>query len=336
MNDEGLQLPQESDTQSPLSLPPEPQPPPSIGRRIFIGQHGLRAIWRLVVHLAMAAACAFLLFFLLQNALRPGRGRTDVVAGMITEIALFLAALVPAIIMGAFEHRSLRDYGLPGRGAFGKHFWVGAVWGIVSISVLICAMRGVHVFDFGTLALHGPRIWKWALWWGLFFLFVGFFEEFTFRGYTLFTLNTDMGFWPAAVVLSTVFGGIHLTNNGEGLVGALSAGLIGLFLAFTLRRTGSLWWAVGFHQAFDWGETYFYSVPDSGLVTPGHLMNSYFHGPRWLTGGTIGPEGSVLVFVLIIAMFVVFNRVYRNARWPVTDGSRDAMPCGPATLAGGL
>jgi CAAX protease family protein len=42
----------------------------------------------------------------------------------------------------------------------------------------------------------------------------------------------------------------------------------------------------------------------------GHLMNPSFHGSRWLTGGSVGPEGSVLLFILIALLWVLFDRVY--------------------------
>jgi len=59
-----------------------------------------------------------------------------------------------------------------------------------------------------------------------------------------------------------------------------------------LRRTGNLWFMVGFHAASDYAETFIYSTPDSGMLAQGHMLNSWFHGPRWLTGGTIGPEAA--------------------------------------------
>ncbi|HEY6938858.1 MAG TPA: CPBP family intramembrane glutamic endopeptidase, partial [Terriglobales bacterium] len=221
-----------------------------------------------------------------------------------------------ALILGRFERRSLGDYGLPERGILGRHFWEGMLWGIVAISVLMAALHGAHAFDYGKFVLHGYYLLKWGVFWGVFFLFVGLFEEFTFRGYTLFTLTSGVGFWPAAVFLSFLFGAIHLGNAGEEWVGGLAAGLIGLWLALTVRRTGTLWLAIGFHLSFDWGETFLYSVPNSGTVMPGHLLSSHFHGPRWLTGGSVGPEGSVLVFVLIALLFVAFDRVHRQANYP--------------------
>jgi membrane protease YdiL (CAAX protease family) len=229
-------------------------------------------------------------------------------------IVLVISSLLPACILAAVEKRPFGAYGLPGRGVFSKPFWLGLAWGIVALSVLMLLMRLAGAFSFGNFALHGVRALEFAGFWGAFFLLVGFFEEFTFRGYTQFTLARGIGFWPAALILSFIFGAIHLQNPGEAWVGALCAGLIGLFFCFTLRRTGSLWFAVGMHASWDWGESYLYSVPDSGGMVTGHLLNSGFHGTRWLTGGPVGPEGSVLVFVVIALMWVVFDRVYPRSQ----------------------
>jgi uncharacterized protein len=53
------------------------------------------------------------------------------------------------------------------------------------------------------------------------------------------------------------------------------------------------------HTAFDWTETFFYGVPDSGYLPQGHLLSSTFHGRDWLTGGSVGPEGTVFAFVIL-------------------------------------
>jgi membrane protease YdiL (CAAX protease family) len=239
---------------------------------------------------------------------------------MAGEVTLLLAASIPALIMARIEKRPFSAYGLPPRDAFGKLFWLGTLWGIVAITVLLGAMRAVHVFYFGHLELHGLRIVKFAIFWGLFFWLVGLFEEFLFRGYTQYTLTSGIRFWPSAILLSALFGRVHLENKGEAWAGALAAGLIGLFFCLTLRRTGNLWFAVGFHFSFDWGETFLYSVPKSGNTFPGHLLSSSLQGPAWLSGGTVGPEGSVLVFVLIAALWIVFDRMYPDAKYvPAID-----------------
>jgi hypothetical protein len=58
-----------------------------------------------------------------------------------------------------------------------------------------------------------------------------------------------------------------------------------------------------------------YSVPDSGGVSPGHLLKSSFHGPKWLTGGSVGPEGSVLIFVLLVLLWILFDRTYPEVKY---------------------
>jgi len=167
---------------------------------------------------------------------------------------------------------------------------------------------------------------QYAALWGLVFLFVGFFEEFFFRGYPLFTLTTGITFWPSAILLSAFFGFIHHSTPGESWVGAVEAGATGLLFCFVLRRTGDLWMPIGFHAAWDWGEAYFYGVPDSGLAAKGHLFNPAFSGPAWLTGGSVGPEGSWLCIALLVILWIIFALWLREKKYPNPDaGSVDAL-----------
>jgi membrane protease YdiL (CAAX protease family) len=316
--------------------PPVPAAPPSFGgrvRAIFAGPQGLRAGWRCVLYVLIMGFIVILLGAVTRPlAQRYAKGARPVWFFLVGESESLVAAFGAAVVMSRIEKRRLGDYGLPRRGAFGKLFWTGALWGIAAITLLLLVMRAAGAFYFGSLALHGLPILKFAAFWGLFFLMVGFFEEFLMRGYTQFTLTQGMGFWPAAVLLSVTFGAIHLGNQGEAWVGALSAGLIGFFFCLTLRRTGTLWFAVGMHATWDWGESFLYSVPDSGQVAPGHLLNSSFQGPAWLTGGTVGPEGSVLVFVVIALLWVAVDRLYPDVKYgaPSAEAPPSTLPASSA------
>jgi len=303
-----------SDLMPPQSDPPhepaphQPHPDLSLERRnvLFEGPDGLRAGWRIFLYLGMGVVTFFLLSTFV--ALIPARGAGFLWQDMFMEAVMAISAIVPGFVMARIENRPFAVYGLPAREAFGRQFWMGAVWGIASISFLMLLLRGIGVFTFGHLALHGERALKFAVFWAIYFLLVGFFEEFAVRGYIQFTLGNSIGFWPAALLLSLLFGAFHRFNSGENWFGELGAMAIGLFFCLTLRRTGSLWFAVGMHASWDWAESYLYSVPDSGGMAPGHLLNSSLHGSRWLTGGSVGPEGSVLLFVLIALLWVVFDR----------------------------
>jgi membrane protease YdiL (CAAX protease family) len=179
--------------------------------------------------------------------------------------------------------------------------------GFTAITVLLGSMRLAGVFRFGTIGLHGFEVWRDGAIWSMVFLFVGLFEEFFFRGYALFTLTTGMRFWPSAILLSGIFGWLHHSNPNESWVGAIEAGATGLLFCLMLRRTGDLWMPIGFHAAWDWGETYFYGVPGSGYPARGHLLNPTFSGPDWITGGGAGPEGSWLCIALLVGLWIIFS-----------------------------
>jgi uncharacterized protein len=291
-------------------------------RDVFVGPEGMYPGTRWLIYLAVA-----FVFFQVEGWLVVSlRSHVGVLWWrLIVEARVMLAAILPGFVMARIEGCPFGDFGLPARRAFRRSFWVGTLWGIAALSVLMVALRAAGAFEFGSLALHGARIWKFAAYYAVFFLVTGFFEEFLLRGYSQWVLSRGMNFWPAAALLSASFGAIHGSNPGEAKTGLVAAGLVGFFLCLTLRRTGNLWWAVGFHMAWDWGESYLYSVPDSGALLPGHLLNSIFHGPDWLTGGSVGPEGSYLVFIVIGALWVLFDRAYPEVKYGASRGTQ--TPC---------
>jgi membrane protease YdiL (CAAX protease family) len=121
----------------------------------------------------------------------------------------------------------------------------------------------------------------------------------------------------------------HLGNKGETPWGILQVGLAGAVFAFSLWRTGSLWWAIGFHCSWDWAQSYFYGTNDSGLASLGHLFNSHPMGNAMLSGGNTGPEGSILCtpIFLLIAVIIHFTLPRRN--YPLTpDQSPLPSPSG--------
>lgn len=316
------------DEPQPSPTPSDPEPmaelysagPDGRGyRRIFVGSEGLRAGWRLLIFFAILAAlfsasAEFSRLVLHHRMTRAGVLAPETVLG--GEFFMFAVVSIASAIMGKFERRTLGDYGLPWQRILGGKFWQGTAMGFAGISALLGAMGAAGVFHLDSVALHGSDIGKYAILWGLVFIAVALFEEFGFRGYALFTLTTGIGFWPAAAASSFLFGYLHHGNRGETWLGAFNAGLVGLLFCLMLRRTGDLWLAIGFHAAWDWGESYFYGVPDSGAIVTGHLMNVRFSGPQWLTGGTVGPEGSWLCTALLAVLWLIFMVWLREAKYP--------------------
>lgn len=286
-------------------------------RVVIFNERGLRAGWRLLIFIAIlfVLSLAFIPLrpILMKQAatgnLRPG---PQILGDGLT----FLTLLIACWIMSRIEKRSMGVYGLPlhdepvfSRLAVGYVFW-----GFIPLTVCLTVLWLSHAFTFGNFLLHGGAILGWGAAWFVGFMMVGFAEEYLLRGYALYTLADGIGFWPAAIVLAALFGLGHAANPGETRIGVIATVVFALFASVTLRVTGNLWLAVGAHAGWDWGQSFFYGVSDSGLKAQGHLLNPAFHGPVWLTGGSVGPEGSIVTLILWSVMMLIFYLVYRKPR----------------------
>jgi membrane protease YdiL (CAAX protease family) len=301
------------------STPPVPaRPPQGLFEKIFLNDEELRTIWRVLLYGLFWITFSFGLDLVAIELLGFPANPISAQRVLREDLLGFLAALGAALAMARLERRPVDVYGLPRERAFGKLFWQGCLFGLVEVSLLLGSIAALGGYSFGPVSLHGLELARWGGLWFVSFVAVGLSEEYLFRGYPQFTLARGIGFWPAAIFLSILFGAGHLWNPGESYVGAAGVVATGLLFAFTLRRTGNLWLAVGWHATFDFGETFLYSVPDSGMLFEHHLSSASLHGATWLTGGTVGPEGSVFSFLTMGIMAIAIHFLF-PANKPALD-----------------
>jgi membrane protease YdiL (CAAX protease family) len=301
------------------STPPVPAPPPQgLLEKIFLNDEELRTIWRVLLYGLFWITFSFGLDLLAIELFGFPANPMSAQRILKEDLLSFLAALGAALAMANLERRPVDVYGLPRERAFGKLFWQGCLLGLVEVSLLLGSIAAFGGYSFGPISLHGLEVARWGGLWFVAFVAVGLSEEYLFRGYPQFTLARGIGFWPAAIFLSVLFGAGHRWNPGESYAGVAGVIATGLLFAFTLRRTDNLWLAVGWHATFDFGETFLYSVPDSGMLFEHHLSNAIMHGPKWLTGGTVGPEGSVFSFMTMGIMAIAVHFLF-PANKPALD-----------------
>jgi uncharacterized protein len=299
----------------------DPQGTPPAENRFLKSPSAPSILLRICIYIALSMGISFVLQWIAAALLPGNRSVYSPRILAISESALMAGALGAGLVMSELEARPFGGYGLPLRLAFGKLFWQGAVFGLIEISAVVGMIASLGSYHFGSLAIHGAQVLRWAAFWGGCFVIVALYEEFLFRGYLQFTLSQAIRFWPAAALLSIAFGYVHRGNPGESKWGIAGVMLVGVFWCLTLRRTGNLWFAVGMHASFDFGETFLYSVPDSGIVFPGHLSNATLAGPEWLTGGSAGPEASLCDFIVILILLYLFHRLY-----PAQNGQMAPSP----------
>jgi hypothetical protein len=242
--------------------------------------------------------------------------------GLLAEEAIRAAiVLLATFVLARVERRAFTDYGLGGERRL-RLLMQGSAWGFVAISVVV-ALQWLS----GNIALSPSadsvlRLVGNGLLWLAAFYAVAVFEELLLRGYLQYTLARGIGFWWAALVWSAVFVWMHTGNPGENLLGLAQTGWIALFFCLALRLTGSLWWVIGYHALWDWGESYFYGVPNSGQLFDGRLMSASASGnPLW-SGGTGGPEASLWSLFVLVLPIAVLCYQYRGSR----SKARKAQP----------
>ena len=287
-------------------------------RQIFFNSRGLRAGWRLLIFIGIYVSLGFLANWIVSKILHlQQRPSLDPVGTVSDELQTLTQALVATWIMARIERRHFLDYGIPVRNAFGRDFRVGLAWGMTSTALLVGLIATFGGYRILGLAIHGGALWYFFGLWIIANLLIGFSEELQFRAYLLATLADGIGFWLAAVLLSTGFGALHyFLKPYERWEDFASTGLLGLFMCLTLRRTGTLAFAIGFHAAFDFANLFVWSGQNAGQYAVGHLLETRWQGPQRLTGGLLGPEASWMIFVVIALLFGIFHRHYRHKKFP--------------------
>lgn len=279
---------------------------PSTGlwRRVFSGTPTVRGWIGVMVYGALILVGFEAQSKLLKSWL-PGMGGIPLY--VLVRVLQLAEILLFAWIATRLERRSFADYGLPWRPALRIRFWQGAAFGIASLSVLVLilsALGGLRL----TLPSHvGPEVLLVGAGYLLLFIVLSLREEFLYRGYGLSTLGRNIGFWPAAVIWSGWFMASHANNSGETALGLATVGLFGVLACLLLRLTGNLWMPIGFHAAWNWGQTFLFGVSDSGhAAAPGHFFTASVatSAPGWLSGGATGPEGSALCVALIATLIL--------------------------------
>jgi membrane protease YdiL (CAAX protease family) len=155
-------------------------------------------------------------------------------------------------------------------------------------------------------------------------------EEIMFRGYPFQRLVESIGPPGAIMILSVLFGFIHLGNPNSSWVGTANTALVGIPFSVAYLRTRMLWLPIGIHFAWNFVQAFVLGLPLSGISFPVALLRAEVSGSVTLTGGAYGPEAGLLatgIIVLATGYLAVSRSVY------ISEDTR-AMVAGPADTSG--
>ncbi|HZS57623.1 MAG TPA: type II CAAX endopeptidase family protein [Gemmatimonadaceae bacterium] len=176
---------------------------------------------------------------------------------------------------------------------------------ILLVSLIEYQMGWLHVVGVNTGLHHGVSKPLWMVLALVPSLAVGFSEELAFRGYVFQTLAERVPVWLAAILMSVVFALAHFSLRGFDVGFVVSVTVMSLLFLSLRFAFGSLWFAIGFHGAWDWTQTYLVGLATTGTGNDPALVQITQSGPALWVGNQQATEAGLLFLLIATSVLIV-------------------------------
>lgn len=282
--------------------------------QIFLATDGrVRPSWRallfVVLDVALLIAAGVVLRATLGQWLAAGPERNLLVSGL---VGLASALAVSVVLVRWLDRRSFRQLGLWRYEGWGREFSLGLGLGVALISLvaaLLVLLGGEVQWQTGAMTL--TEALAGLGWYCLLILPAAAHEEVVFRGYPFQRLVQGWGPTVAVAALAGLFGLLHLGNPNPTALSTANTMLAGVLLAVAYLKTRGLWLPIGLHFAWNFWMGPVLGFAVSGIELKARLLEARGGDPVWLTGGSYGPEGSIVTTVVVAAAALGLARTKR-------------------------
>ncbi|MDF2538207.1 MAG: putative rane-rane-associated aminoterminal protease [Herbinix sp.] len=227
-------------------------------------------------------------------------------ASMFLQEIVFI--LIPIITWKFILKRPLTNMGL---GAFKinvKELFAGLLFGIASITivfVMIVATGNAYVESFV------PRFSSDTVIYLLLFIMVGFAEEIYGRGFVMSTLRQTRNIPVVVIVSSVIFALLHSSNQGISILAYVNLALVGVLFAYMYIKSDNIWMPIGYHITWNYFQGNVFGFKVSGTDTKG-IWTTTYESNNILNGGDFGPEGGLIVTIILVLSFLFVKHFYRK------------------------
>lgn len=200
------------------------------------------------------------------------------------------------------ERRSIATMGFHLDGAFKKYirgFLVGFL--MIALSAIMLMLLGEVEVSKGDLIFNDI-----SMVFGFLFMIIGWIiqgatEEIMMRGYALPVLGTKINIPVGVLISSSIFGFLHLLNNGISLLAIINLILFGVFAAFYAMYEDSLWGVCALHSSWNWAQGNVFGFLVSGGGNMGGSIFTFANRTETIVnGGAFGPEGGLVITIIYL------------------------------------
>ena len=97
-------------------------------------------------------------------------------------------------------------------------------------------------------------------------------EEMWCRGFMYERINVHYPLWVAILVNGMFFAALHLMNPGVSALPIIDIALCGLSFSIAKWYTGSIWFPMGIHTAWNFTQNLIFGLPNSGIVSEASIF----------------------------------------------------------------
>lgn len=291
-------------------------------------QPGLRIILIIIFFLLLSLIISTIIFFIiflifsLQNlSFQTFQNfiKRDYILASLQIFFYPFAFLLIYLFCRLLDKKTISSIGFSFKKSWFKQLCFGFVLGFFIFSAIIFISLIFKFVDFEKIIINRGNVIPQMSW--LFFLFIfmastSLIEEMLNRGYILNNLMEYENKWMAILISSGIFSLLHISNPGISILGLINIFLIGILLCQLYFLNKRLWIPIGFHFSWNFFEGCIYGFSVSGVSLPS-LFRFKMSQATWLSGGKLGPEGSIITTILILILIFLF--LYREKLYSVHD-----------------
>lgn len=254
-------------------------------------------LWKWILELILGSILFAILYGLGMELLSIPQPTAKCVA--ITIAAVVILALFP-LWNKLFEKQWRWD--LLTRNA-GKNLLCGISIGFLFFVVLSCILYVTGCCHFHYTSPH----WSYILVNLCFYFLVACGEEVIFRGLIFRMIDERFGLWWALGISALIFGFVHIMNPGASVWSSVAIAIeAGVLLGVAYKYTNSLIFPIGIHWAWNFTQGNVFGFAVSGGDAEESILSASLSGPEIITGGSFGPEASIIALTLGTILSVIF------------------------------
>ena len=220
------------------------------------------------------------------------------VSGSLSLISGVVLLLMYRWLVGCYENRKIEELSMQ---KCMKDTGIGFLWGVL----MMAAINGIFAisgwYKVVGCSFNAGTIYRYLM--TYFVVAVG--EEIVFRGIMFRLLDSQFNVWVALLISAAVFGIAHIINPNATVVSTIGISLAsGVLFGLLFKYYRTLWVPIGIHWSWNFVQGTVTGSPVSGMVPDYSILNSVTSGPELLTGGSFGPEASIILMILGLVLCI--------------------------------